>query len=129
MGMAMVLIFLSMQLTFVCIMPQSISLWLPLSVAGGVVIAAIVLAIKTGQSGNRIQLGKTTDGKIIRRDDDKHWKYGAFYVNKEDPALFVEKRFGVGFTINFGKPAAIAIIIGILAVIAVITILSSVLVK
>ena len=129
MGMAMLLIFLSMQLTFIGIMSQSLALWLPLSVAGAIVIAAIVLSIKTGQSGNRISLGKTTDGKTIRREDDKYWKYGAFYVNKQDPALFVEKRFGVGFTINFGKPAAIAILVGILAIIAVVVVLSFVLVK
>jgi len=129
MGMAMLLIFLSMQLTFIGIMPQSLSLWLPLGAAGAIVIAAIVLAINTGQSGSRISLGKTTDGKIIRRDDDKYWKYGAFYVNKQDPALFVEKRFGVGFTINFGRPAAVAILIGIFAVIGVVVILSFVLAK
>lgn len=26
-----------------------------------------------------------------------HWKLGVFYVNREDPAIFVKKRFGSGF--------------------------------
>ncbi len=36
--------------------------------------------------------------------DDKHWKWGIFYFNKEDPDLFVEKKFGVGWTVNFARP-------------------------
>jgi uncharacterized membrane protein len=29
-----------------------------------------------------------------------------FYVNPDDPAILVEKRFGIGYTLNFGRPAA-----------------------
>lgn len=36
--------------------------------------------------------------------DDAHWKWGIFYFNKEDPDLFVEKKFGVGWTVNFARP-------------------------
>jgi Family of unknown function (DUF5808)/Protein of unknown function (DUF1648) len=32
------------------------------------------------------------------------WKAGVFYVNPDDPALFVQKRFGIGYTLNFGHP-------------------------
>ncbi len=38
------------------------------------------------------------------RTDDANWRAGIFYVNREDPALFVEKRFGIGYTLNFGNP-------------------------
>jgi uncharacterized membrane protein len=34
---------------------------------------------------------------------DTCWKYGLFYFNPEDSALFVEKRIGIGYTINFGR--------------------------
>ena len=27
-----------------------------------------------------------------------------FYVNRDDPAWLVEKRFGVGYTVNFANP-------------------------
>lgn len=30
------------------------------------------------------------------------WK-GIFYVNPDDPALFVPKRYGIGWTLNFGN--------------------------
>jgi uncharacterized membrane protein len=35
-----------------------------------------------------------------------HWKAGVFYVNRDDAALFVPKRFGIGYTLNFGHAAA-----------------------
>jgi uncharacterized membrane protein len=33
--------------------------------------------------------------------DGARWKLGLFYFNPDDPALFVEKRIGIGYTINF----------------------------
>lgn len=38
------------------------------------------------------------------------WKWGQFYYNPGDPALFVEKRFGLGLTLNFARPASWAIL-------------------
>jgi uncharacterized membrane protein len=34
---------------------------------------------------------------------DAGWKFGLFYYNPRDSALMVEKRFGVGYTVNFGN--------------------------
>ena len=45
-----------------------------------------------------------TEPGIIDADSDKYWKAGIFYVNKEDPSVMVEKRFGIGWTVNFGNP-------------------------
>ena len=39
-------------------------------------------------------------------DQDQYWKGGLFYYNKDDYNLFVEKNVGVGWTINFARPAA-----------------------
>lgn len=50
-------------------------------------------------------------------DDDRHWKAGFVYVNRNDAALLVPKRFGVGWTINLGHPAGIAIAVLLLVVI------------
>ncbi|MDN7227681.1 DUF5808 domain-containing protein [Planococcus sp. N064] len=44
------------------------------------------------------------DPGVIDADSDEHWKAGIFYVNKEDPSVMAEKRFGIGWTINFGNP-------------------------
>ncbi|MEO6532929.1 MAG: DUF5808 domain-containing protein [Pseudolysinimonas sp.] len=44
-------------------------------------------------------------------DDDEHWKGGIFYVNRDDPALMVPRRFGLGWTLNLGRPAGVALMI------------------
>ena len=47
-----------------------------------------------------------------------YWKAGIFYSNRDDPALFVRKRFGIGYTLNFGNPwswAALAVIVVLVA--------------
>lgn len=40
----------------------------------------------------------------VRRDDDVNWYMGAFYFNRDDSRFLVEKRFGVGWTVNFAHP-------------------------
>lgn len=82
-------------------------------------IGAILVAIKTGQSGSRIKVDDEDEisNNVIDRDDDRFWKWGMFYYNPDDPSLHVEKRFGIGWTINFGRPAGMAIIIVILIII------------
>jgi uncharacterized membrane protein len=37
---------------------------------------------------------------------DACWKLGLFYFNPDDAALFVEKRIGIGYTINFARGSA-----------------------
>lgn len=36
-------------------------------------------------------------------DDDSLWIFGCIYNNPNDPSLFVNKRFGVGWTVNIGS--------------------------
>ncbi len=38
------------------------------------------------------------------RDDDRYWLGGVLYNNPDDPDPFVHKRYGFGWTINFGHP-------------------------
>ena len=39
------------------------------------------------------------------------WRAGDIYVNPADPAIFVEKRDGFGFTFNFGNPWGVRILV------------------
>ena len=126
-GVLLLLIFLVMQLSFAQVVGAKAALWIPLIGTGILVLGAVVLAATTGQSGSRVRVAAVSDGKQIRRDDDKYWKSGMFYVNKDDPALLVEKRFGVGFTLNFGRPAAIAILVGILVIVLASVLISALL--
>jgi len=36
-------------------------------------------------------------------NDDQYWKWGVVYYNSNDPSLFVQKKHGVGWTINIGN--------------------------
>lgn len=56
---------------------------------------------------------------FIENDDDKYWKLGMFYVNKNDPCIFVEKRYGIGYTVNFGRIESILIFVALIVVIIV----------
>jgi hypothetical protein len=50
----------------------------------------------------------------IDQDDDNYWKFGLIYFNPQDPIIFLERRYGIGWTINFGNIKAVLILIGTL---------------
>lgn len=86
------------------------TLVMPLALVAG----AIWLSVRLGQGGSRWGT-RPRSSSISIRDDDKYWKFGMFYYNPDDPALFVEKRFGVGWTSNFARPMTY-VFLGILLV-------------
>ncbi|WP_315115264.1 DUF5808 domain-containing protein [uncultured Clostridium sp.] len=69
--------------------------------------AVMIYSYKVGQGGKNIPLEKDGQDKeklIINREDDDNYIWGMIYYNPEDPALFIEKRAGVGWTINVARP-------------------------
>jgi uncharacterized membrane protein len=40
------------------------------------------------------------------RNDSKYWKWGMIYVNADDPAIWLPKRTGLGWTLNFAHKVA-----------------------
>jgi uncharacterized membrane protein len=77
--------------------------------------ATLILAFRIGQGGSRIRIPETSEKAGIQdRNDDRYWKWGLFYYNPDDPAMFVEKRFGIGWTNNFANWKANAIFIGLI---------------
>ncbi|MBP7175871.1 MAG: DUF1648 domain-containing protein [Thermoclostridium sp.] len=83
------------------------------------IAALILVSVTTGQSGNRIHVFQDKNGNkvSITREDDKYWKLGSLYYNPEDPSIFIEKRFGIGWTMNWGRPVSWIIMIGLLILI------------
>jgi uncharacterized membrane protein len=85
------------------------------------VVALVVSLIRAGQGGSRAAVA---NGGALTGDrtPDDCWKWGLIYVNPADPSILVEKRFGIGYTINLGNrrawlllalilvPAAVALI-------------------
>jgi uncharacterized membrane protein len=45
---------------------------------------------------------------------DQYWIGGIIYRNPADPALFVERRLGVGYTLNLGNPMAWIVLVGLI---------------
>ena len=56
------------------------------------------------------------DDNIINDDEDesKHWYPGVFYFNPKDKRIFPPKRWGMGWTINFGNPLSVLVLAAII---------------
>ena len=78
-------------------------------------VAAIVISVVYGQSGSRLAR-RMSEANGMPVDNDEHWKCGIFYCNKDDASLFLPKRFGVGWTLNWARPAVWVVVIGFLLV-------------
>jgi uncharacterized membrane protein len=94
---------------------------LALSTIGLVVLVMAVVIGNVVRGRVQLRPANVRDPKNPRPDavdDDEHWKGGVFYVNRDDPALMVPRRFGLGWTVNLGHPAGIALTVGLLLVIA-----------
>ena len=88
-----------------------------------ILVWCIVLFVRYGQNGSRA-VGLAHGDDEMRTDQDEHWKAGVFYWNPEDPAVFVAKRFSVGWTMNFARPASWLFILGLCALIVLVVLLS-----
>ncbi len=122
---------LALEFTWIGLMPLSHLQAGPLGVAPfllialGFVVVVVVLVTRYGQGGTRLA-GAAAPLSIVSapvgdRTPDKYWKLGLFYVNRDDPALFIEKRFGVGYTLNFGHPGVwigLAVLVAVTVAIA-----------
>lgn len=85
--------------------------------AAAAVASALVLSVVYGQAGSRV-FARMEATDAMPEDDDAHWKAGLFYFNPDDAGLFLPERFGIGWTMNWGRPAAWAILVGIIAALA-----------
>ncbi|XEC95134.1 DUF1648 domain-containing protein [Paenibacillus tarimensis] len=111
------------QLSMLFEWSASVVLTVPMIFAGIVVVGSIALSVVTGQGGSRIRLPFANPNPAASiADQDQYWKLGIVYFNPGDPALFVEKRFGVGWTINMARPLAWIILLAIIAVPVVIAV-------
>jgi len=85
-----------------------------LGIAAACMIAGVVALIVTsakrapfrGVTDGTTDAGAVAGGDLPQGDGsaDRHWLGGMIYYNRDDPALFVEKRIGIGYDLNFGNP-------------------------
>lgn len=83
-----------------------------LYLVGGV----IYISARYGQGGAKLEAAASHAPLANGLADNRKWKFG-FYVNREDPSLFVEERFGWGYEPNLGNPRAAVFYAGGLVVI------------
>ncbi|HTS27346.1 MAG TPA: DUF5808 domain-containing protein [Bryobacteraceae bacterium] len=67
-----------------------------------VIVVFAILMFRSGQGGTRAAANGGT-AAVGDRTPDACWKLGMFYVNPADPSILVEKRFGIGYTVNLGN--------------------------
>ena len=85
-----------------------------LVICGTLIVIVLILFLPLGRS--RTKASPPADrytSYTVFRDDDRYWR-GFLYNNPDDPALFVPRRFGFGWTLNFGHRQAKLFIIAIL---------------
>ena len=82
-----------------------VPIWLMLLVVFGGVIAIVGWMIR--------QFSSLPDTDNTAPQPDDCWKAGSFYYAPDDPAIFVEKRVGLGMTFNFGNRWSWVVIAGI----------------
>ena len=70
-----------------------------------VVMAASLFRIirRYGQGGALIERGSSEGALTGGLADNARWVLGVFYVNRDDPSMMVESRFGIGYTMNYGN--------------------------
>jgi len=88
----------------------------PVGMAAAVVVfiyalgGSLYLMLHFGQGGARLEQSASGAPLTNGLADNTHWVLGMFYVNRDDPSIFVEKRFGIGYTINLGNARALAFV-------------------
>ena len=91
----------------------------------GLVVVLVLILLWHPQRSQR-KANTSADRQLsseVYRDDDRYWYGGFFYSNPDDPVLFVEKRYGRGWTLNFGHPQARLVLIVTLVAVLVLSIL------
>jgi uncharacterized membrane protein len=73
--------------------------------------AIVYIAKRVGQGGSRLEEPVADLPLTNGLADNTKWKHGAIYYNREDPSMFVEHRFGIGYTLNFANRKGVAFLI------------------
>lgn len=79
-----------------------------------ITVGSVAMSLVYGQAGSRV-FRRMQEDDVLLADEDDRWKLGVLYFDPDDASVFLPERFGIGWTLNFARPAAWAIILGGLA--------------
>ncbi len=93
--------------------------WVAVALIGVIMVAARMHEIISGDVAHMVMLVIVAMAAIsivymwsrnnqfvptsAEQNGDHYWRGGLFYCNRQDPALFVQRRSGPGYTLNFGN--------------------------
>lgn len=91
-----------------------------------IVLGAIWLSLTGRQGGGKIRNHQEDSERSKEQpvNDDEYWKLGFIYFNPDDPSFTVEKRYGIGWTINFARPLSWVLLLLIIAIVVISRVLS-----
>lgn len=99
---------ISFSFGMVALLPlREFPLWLVPAITLATVAVLIVWSI-------RVITSPDASDAVPEPQSDRYWKAGVFYYNPDDPAIFVSKRVGIGYTMNFANRTAWLVMVGIL---------------
>jgi uncharacterized membrane protein len=75
-----------------------------------------LVALRYGQGGSKLERDVEDAPLAGALADNRHWYLGLIYVNRDDPSMIIERRFGFGYTLNLGNWKAVALLVGLLVV-------------
>ncbi|WP_028266270.1 DUF1648 domain-containing protein [Arthrobacter sp. MA-N2] len=97
----------------------TVAAWAPLVIVLPILAAVAVTVVVLARNNRERDAGEEDTG-LTHREDDKYWRGGLFYINREDHALLVPRRFGLGWTLNFGNPRAAMLLAGVIALLGLV---------
>lgn len=107
---------LGMALAMIGIVSMGVAVAVIIGVVLLCVVGDLIVGVKYGQSGSRVFRMEASD--TLLSDDDRFWKLGMLYCNPDDASLFLPKRSGIGWTVNWGRPAVWALVVALVLFVA-----------
>lgn len=112
MGYSLYVITFSINLTFIL---TTFSMVKGTSLGMGLIFLGLILPLAASvyllMAWFRYRKNTASHTSYSPENKESHWIWGSFYYNPNDPSLFVEKRYGIGWTINLGTLAGKVIMI------------------
>ena len=88
-----------------------VGVWVLAGIVFVVIFGNLIRIVKGyGQGGALLEEGAIETPLTNGLADNARWVWGLFYVDRDDPSIMVEKRFGIGYTLNYGNRTAILIV-------------------
>ena len=85
-------------LSFLPLLPKP--MWI---ISCGIAVIWLGIAGVLYWSYRKLHTVSAAEDAVPEPQSDSYWKAGMFYYNPDDPAIFVSKRVGVGYSLNFAS--------------------------